>query len=242
MTAGLPDNNLGAGRVNALAAVQTTMPAAPGEKNRTFDANTPFGAAITAAQLGFTDPNDCTLRVLNWTGGCGTGPDTAVTCPVGVSNIAIEASNNGFMYSPSVDMQITVTNFGVGASPAAATVAAGQTATYAVTVSRAGRRLQQRRDALVRQPAPADLLRVLAGRRHAPRGHRDVRPDGHDDLGRVGVLGRRASPRASRRRDVRADGVGGRDLPGEPRVRLADHQHAEPRAARSTSPTAAPTP
>ncbi len=66
-------------------------------------------------------------------------------------------------------MQITVTNFGVGASPAAATVAAGQTATYAVDRLGAGRRLQQRRDALVRQPAAADLLRVLAGGRHARR-------------------------------------------------------------------------
>ena len=138
VTAGLPDNNLGAGRADATAAIRTAIPGTPGRKNLTFDGNTPFGAAITAAQLGFTDPNGCNLQILNWTGGCGTGPDKSVTCPFGASNIAIEASNNGFLYSPSVGMQITVTNFGVGASPATATVAAGQTATYAVTVSRQG--------------------------------------------------------------------------------------------------------
>jgi len=130
-----PNNVFGAGRADAFAAVQKTQPSRTGSTTSlTFDGNTSLGAALTAAQLGFTDPNNCSLTSLNWTGGCGTGPNTVMTCPFGTTSVSVSASNNGFSFSSSSDLSITITDFSVDVSPAGATVAPGQSATFAVTV------------------------------------------------------------------------------------------------------------
>jgi len=41
-----------------------------------------------------------------------------MTCPFGTNNINVRASNNGVSFSDPASVQITVTNFSVGASPA----------------------------------------------------------------------------------------------------------------------------
>jgi len=105
---GVADNVTGAGRVDAAAAVQRTLPSFTGPRTITVDANSASGATLTAAQLGFSDPNRCALTRLAWTGGCGTGPNQTMTCPRGTSNVSVSASNNGLSFSAAVDLQIVV--------------------------------------------------------------------------------------------------------------------------------------
>ena len=134
-----PDNTFGVGRADALSAIQSTLPTRKGSSTLTFDANTPFGASINAAQLGFSDPNQCALTALNWTGDCGTSAGASMTCPVGgPSAVTVSATNNAVGFSPTTDLKITVTDFAMTASPSSATVSAGQTAKYTVTVAPQG--------------------------------------------------------------------------------------------------------
>ena len=107
-TAGQPDNESGSGRIDAGTAVQRTLPTFTGAKTVTVDAGASGTATLTAAQLGFSDPNNCSLTTLMWTGGCGTGPGATMTCPRGTSTVSVSASNNGIGFSAAVDVQITV--------------------------------------------------------------------------------------------------------------------------------------
>ena len=105
---GVADNVSGAGRVDAVAAVQRTLPIFTGPKTVTVDANSASGATLTAAQLGFSDPNRCAVTTLAWSGGCGTGPGQTITCPRGTTNLSVSASNNGLSFSAAVDLQVVV--------------------------------------------------------------------------------------------------------------------------------------
>jgi len=105
---GVADNVSGAGRVDAVAAVQRTLPIFTGPKTVTVDANSASGATLTAAQLGFSDPNRCAVTTLAWSGGCGTGPGPTMTCPRGTNNLSVSASNNGLSFSATVDLQVVV--------------------------------------------------------------------------------------------------------------------------------------
>jgi hypothetical protein len=106
---GIADNVSGAGRVDAVAAVQRTLPLFTGSNTVTVDADaSASGATLTAAQLGFSDPNRCAVTTLAWSGGCGTSPGPTMTCPRGTSNISVAASNNGLSFSAAVDLQIVV--------------------------------------------------------------------------------------------------------------------------------------
>jgi hypothetical protein len=138
LSSSVPDDSFGAGRVDALAAVQATLPTFNGNPSPAFSANTPVGATLTPSQLGFSDPNHCAVTRLFWTGGCGTAPANSMTCPLGASRVSVSASNNGVAFSIPVDLQITVTSFGIGASPGSVTVTAGQPATFQVTLSPQG--------------------------------------------------------------------------------------------------------
>jgi hypothetical protein len=94
---GVADNVSGAGRVDAVAAVQRTLPIFTGPKTLTVDANSASGATLTAAQLGFSDPNRCAVTTLAWSGGCGTGPGPTMTCPRGT---------NSFRYRPATTASV----------------------------------------------------------------------------------------------------------------------------------------
>jgi hypothetical protein len=129
------DNVFGAGRADAFTSVRATLPQYGGKPTLTFDANTTFGASLTAEQLGFVDPNGCGLKSVTWTGGCGTAPGATMTCPAGANTVSVAASNNGFGYSASVDLQIAVTDFALGVSPDNATLAAGQSSRHVVAIT-----------------------------------------------------------------------------------------------------------
>jgi hypothetical protein len=105
---GLPDNISGAGRVDAAAAVQRTLPTFTGSMTVVVDASSGSGTTLTASQLGFSDPNSCALTTLAWSGGCGIGPGSAMTCPRGTNNVSVSASSNGVSFSAAVDLQIVV--------------------------------------------------------------------------------------------------------------------------------------
>jgi hypothetical protein len=138
LSSAVPDDVFGAGRVDALAAVQSTLPTFSGNRSPAVSANSPVGATLTPSQLGFSDPDHCAVTRLFWTGGCGTAPANSMTCPLGTSTVSVSASNNGVAFSPAVDLQITVTSFGIGAAPGSVTVTAGQPATFQVTLSPQG--------------------------------------------------------------------------------------------------------
>ncbi|MCU1386216.1 MAG: hypothetical protein JWL71_4913 [Acidobacteria bacterium] len=133
-----PDNVVGSGRVDAYAAVQSSLPGWSGSATLTVDADTVFGASLGAAQLGFVDPNGCGLTQVTWTGGCGTSPGATMTCPAGINAVSVAASNNGFAYTAPVDLQIAVTDFTLGVSPAGAVTSAGQSTRHIVTVAPVG--------------------------------------------------------------------------------------------------------
>jgi len=105
---GAPDNESGSGRADAIAAIQGTLPAFTGATTLVVDANSGSGATLTAAQLGFADAASCGQTRLAWTGGCGTGPGDALTCPRGTSTVSVSASRNGVSFSAPVDLHITV--------------------------------------------------------------------------------------------------------------------------------------
>ena len=130
-----PDNTFGAGRVDALAILARTLPARAGVTSLTVDGDSPLGAALSPAQLGFSDPNQCGLSTLRWTGGCGSSPGTTMTCPFGTSSVSVGASNNGLAYSTLADVNVTVTDFSVDVTPGSASLTAGQSATFVVTVA-----------------------------------------------------------------------------------------------------------
>jgi hypothetical protein len=136
---GLGDaNTFGSGRANALASVQAALPVFSGSTAITVPGTSPAGASLALSQLGFSDPNQCRLTGLKWTGGCGTSPGTTLNCPLGTTTVSVSATNNGLAFSPPVTVQITVSSFAVAAAPASATVNAGQPAVYKLTVSAQG--------------------------------------------------------------------------------------------------------
>jgi hypothetical protein len=133
------NNALGAGRLDAFASVRATLPVWKGASATfTFDANTASGAAITAEQLGFADPNTCALTALNWSGGCGTAPGNTLTCPAGTSTVSVAATSNGVAYSDPVELQIVVTDYSVDVTPATAALAPGGSSRHVVTVTPQG--------------------------------------------------------------------------------------------------------
>ncbi len=139
LSAAPPDNVFGAGRADAFASVSVMRPSFTGAKTTlTVDGNTAFGATVTPAQLGFTDPNSCPLVSLNWSGDCGTPPGATMTCSFGTNSVSVTASNNGLAYSDAVGLQVVVTNFAVSLSPSSVTLKAGQTSSHLVTVTPQG--------------------------------------------------------------------------------------------------------
>jgi hypothetical protein len=103
-----PDNLSGSGRADAGSTIQQTLPVFKGPANITVDGDSSGRATLTASQLGFADPNSCALTRLSWTGGCGPGPGSTMTCPQGANRVSVAASNNGVSFSAPVDLQITV--------------------------------------------------------------------------------------------------------------------------------------
>jgi hypothetical protein len=115
LSSAVPDNTFGAGRADALASIQNTLPVLR-TTQVTVSGNTAFGASLSASQLGFSDPNSCSLTRMSWTGGCGTSPGSSLNCPFGTTNVRVQASNNGVAFSQLADLQITVTRPSVGAT------------------------------------------------------------------------------------------------------------------------------
>jgi hypothetical protein len=131
-----PDNVFGAGRADAFSSLRATLPVWSGSGTTLhFDANSTFGVALTPAQLGFTDPNSCSLTALAWTGGCGTSPGTTITCPAGTNAVTVSASNNNFAFGATADLQIVVSDFTVDVAPTVTTLPAGDSSTHTVTIT-----------------------------------------------------------------------------------------------------------
>jgi len=123
----LPDNIEGFGLVDALAAVTATLPTPHVGTNQTVSGTSTSGAMVTLNGSG-TDPDGCSLT-FSWSGASGTasGASATLTCPMGVNMETLTVSNGGATASlPTTSVQITVTDFSVSALPNAATISAGQ--------------------------------------------------------------------------------------------------------------------
>src|SRR5439155_25416351 len=65
-----PNDVFGYGRLDALAAANQTLASAAGATNQTVSGNVSTGATLSAAEIGFTDPEMCPPSLNVATGGC----------------------------------------------------------------------------------------------------------------------------------------------------------------------------
>jgi hypothetical protein len=130
-----PDNVFGAGLANVQKAIQASLPVFSGQSAITVSANAAGGARLSGSQVGFTDPDGCPIQRVSWTGGCGTSPDSAMTCPVGTTSVSVAASNAGVAFSQPSPVQVTVTGFSIASTPSSATVTAGSAGHYQLNVT-----------------------------------------------------------------------------------------------------------
>ena len=130
-----PDNVFGHGRIDALASANQTLATADAGPNRTISGTGPSGSSVNLDGSGSVDPSGCPLT-FDWIGDCGiaTGATPRVDCPFGTNDITLTVTNNGATFSSPTNVQITVTDYSVAASPATATVSRGQTALYTVAL------------------------------------------------------------------------------------------------------------
>ena len=126
----MPNDTYGSGRVDALTAAEKEIPSLSAPATQSVS-----GGGGTLQATG-TDPNNCPLTY-SWTGTCGagTGSMPAPNCSPGANSVNLSASNNGVTFTPDVAIKVTATSFAVTASPASASVTAGQSATYTISVS-----------------------------------------------------------------------------------------------------------
>jgi hypothetical protein len=153
----IPNNVEGDGLVNALASVKSMVPTATAGVSQTVNATSASGATVVL-NVADTDPNNCPLTAVQWTGSCGSGSATGVgtqtttgsgataittnslhvtlSCPVGVNTVQANVSNNGLSFSqPDISpYTVIVTDFGLSASPASASAVAGAPVLYTVNV------------------------------------------------------------------------------------------------------------
>jgi hypothetical protein len=131
-----PDNEFGYGRIDGLAAANHTIPAANAGPTQTVSGTSSNGASVTLNGSSSSDPIGCPLT-FSWTGTCGNASAVSptLTCPFGTNNETLTVTNNGVTLSPAASVQVTVTDFAVGASPSSRTVSRGQPATYTINVN-----------------------------------------------------------------------------------------------------------
>ena len=118
---------------------RNTAPVAVAGQSRRIEGTNDTGATVALDGSASFDPEGAPLTFM-WTGpfpeGGGTvnGVNPTVTLPFGVSTVTMVVSDGELASAPD-DVVITVTNFAVSSTPGTATVSAGQTATYTVTVA-----------------------------------------------------------------------------------------------------------
>lgn len=131
----VPNNIEGFGLVNALAAITATLPTVNAGASQTVNGMSTSGATV-ALNGSATDPDSCPVTV-NWTGSCGTASSASASlmCPVGNDTETLTASNGGASASlPTSTVQITVSDFSLGATQSSASVQPGTSAIYTINV------------------------------------------------------------------------------------------------------------
>ncbi len=128
----VPNNIEGFGLVNALAAITAMLPTVKAGSDQTITGIGPNGVAVSLTGSA-SDPDSCPVT-LNWSGSCGTaaGSSASLMCPIGNNSQILTVSNGGVTASGTV--HIAVTDFTVAAQQSTATVKAGQSATYTMSV------------------------------------------------------------------------------------------------------------
>lgn len=131
----VPNNIEGFGLIDALAAIQKSLPVPNAGSNQVVNGVGPTGAMVNFSGSG-ADPDSCPVT-FSWAGSCGTSSSASasLTCPIGNDAETLTVSNGGIKTSlPSSTVQITVSDFTNAVSPASATISPGQTASYTVTI------------------------------------------------------------------------------------------------------------
>jgi hypothetical protein len=132
----VPNNIEGFGLLNALAAVEATLSTVKAGPNQVVNATGASGTTVSLSGTA-TDPDGCPVT-LSWSGACGTatGASSTLTCPIGVNVETLTVSNGGATKGlPTSTVQITVSDFSVSAVTTTATVSAGQTANYSLSLN-----------------------------------------------------------------------------------------------------------
>jgi Subtilase family len=131
----VPNNIEGFGLVNALNAITATLPTVKAGSDQTITGTEPNGLTVNFSGSA-SDPNSCPV-ILSWSGSCGTatGATASLTCPIGNNTETLTASNGGVTASiPTGTVHVSVTDFSVVAQQSTATVKAGVSATYTISV------------------------------------------------------------------------------------------------------------
>lgn len=129
----VPNNIEGFGLLQAW--LTATLPNPNAGANQVVNATSSTGASVTVSGSA-PDPDSCPVT-FSWAGNCGTASmaSATLTCPIGNDAETLSVSNGGIkMPLPSNTVQITVSDFTNAVAPAAATMRAGQTASYTVTI------------------------------------------------------------------------------------------------------------
>jgi hypothetical protein len=137
----VPNGEVGYGIVDAFTSAKSMLPVPNALKPATISATSSTGAPVVLSPTD-TDPNNCPIVTVQWSGDCGTGvanaPNATIACPIGVNTVQVGVSNNGLSFLPQAQVPystLTITDFALSASPSSASAQPGGPVVYTITVA-----------------------------------------------------------------------------------------------------------
>jgi hypothetical protein len=135
-----PNDEEGAGLADALVSATSMLPTVNPGTTVTTNATNATGTIVPLTASG-SDPNNCRLSAVQWSGDCGNGTANGsvanITCPIGVNTVELAVSNNGVSFSRPTQTPFTVVvaDFSLSAAATNTTAPPGSPSTYAVTIT-----------------------------------------------------------------------------------------------------------
>jgi Subtilase family len=137
----VPNSEVGYGLVDAFTSAKSMLPVPAALTVTPVSAVSSNGASVVLSPTD-TDPNNCPIVAVQWSGDCGSGvanaPNATIACPIGVNTVRVGVSNNGLSFLPQEQVpysKITVTDFVLSASPSSTSTSPGGPAIYTITVA-----------------------------------------------------------------------------------------------------------
>lgn len=137
----VPNGEVGYGLVDAFTSAKSMLPVPAALNVTPVSATSSNGASVVLSPTD-TDPNNCPIVAVQWSGDCLSGvanaPNATITCPIGVNTVRVGVSNNGLSFLPQEQVpysKIIVTDFALSASPSTTSTQPGGPANYTITVA-----------------------------------------------------------------------------------------------------------